>query len=404
MQHTQDASIWRNSTFVKLFTAFSIGNIGDWFDLFAMQIIFVYLWHVTPMTLSLLVIAYFAPILLLSKISGRVADLFNKLHLLISTDILAGLVTAILVFSPAPNIAIALVAFRSLIASLNNPAQQSIIKAVVVEAQVAQAKAWSRAIFQLARVIGPLLGAAVIAYFSPRACLAINALSFFISAIIMFTVPNHLPDMTVRPMAKNHFWQEWLAGWKVTIHKPLLLTAFGILLIALLAMMMAEAQLAILLYGVHPNEPAILGYMMCISGLGTLITLRALTKVKMTHTYGLWFGLGIVLSGLGYFGMGYYQAEFWLIWLLVSALLQGLGLGIAWVTYQHLLLREAAGEATVQVSGASLLLQRFAVIFGPYMGAELIAVYGSALSFMAVGILLAALGLLMLLFAKVLQH
>jgi hypothetical protein len=38
------------------------------------------------------------------------------------------------------------------------------------------------------------------------------------------------------------------------------------------------------------------------------------------------------------------------------------------------------------------------------MGAELIAVYGSALSFMAVGILLAALGLLMLLFAKVLQH
>lgn len=101
-------SIWKNKQYTKFFCSFTLSNIGDWFDFFALQIIFAHQFMASPMVLSSLLVIYMAPMAFLGMFSGIIADRFNKKIILISTDILSGLATIGLILSP--NMYISLVA------------------------------------------------------------------------------------------------------------------------------------------------------------------------------------------------------------------------------------------------------------------------------------------------------
>ncbi len=42
-------SIWQNFRFTRFFISFVTGNLDDWFDIFALQIIFVHEFHASPL-------------------------------------------------------------------------------------------------------------------------------------------------------------------------------------------------------------------------------------------------------------------------------------------------------------------------------------------------------------------
>ncbi|MCP4474021.1 MAG: MFS transporter [Gammaproteobacteria bacterium] len=181
-------SIWHNSDFVKFFLSFTIGNLGDWFDFFALQIIVVHRFGGSPVEVSLLIVVYMLPFALFSVFSGIVVDRFNKKWLLFFTDFFSGLLTLGMIFAPKMIILMPLIFIRSTISNFNSPSQQAAVKQLVLPQQLLKASAYSAIAFQLCRILGPLLGAVVIAHYSARFCLSINAVSFFVSAVILLSM------------------------------------------------------------------------------------------------------------------------------------------------------------------------------------------------------------------------
>ena len=49
-------SLWKNARFSRFFASMSMSNLGDWLDIFALQIIFVHAFHASPMTMGLLAV------------------------------------------------------------------------------------------------------------------------------------------------------------------------------------------------------------------------------------------------------------------------------------------------------------------------------------------------------------
>src|SRR3990167_3700517 len=123
-------SIWRNFKFTRFFASFSIGNVGDWFDIFALQIIFVHEFHASPIMMGILLLFYFLPSIILSPIAGVFADRISKRNLMLYTDATAAILTIGLYFSGNISEALILLFIRSSVVSFNIPAQQAYIKHV----------------------------------------------------------------------------------------------------------------------------------------------------------------------------------------------------------------------------------------------------------------------------------
>ncbi|MCF6765640.1 hypothetical protein L3V82_07635 [Thiotrichales bacterium 19S3-7] len=71
-------TIWKNHQFSRFFVSYTIGNIGDWFDIFALQIIFVLEWHASPIVLSIMILFYFLPSIILGPFAGALTDKVSK--------------------------------------------------------------------------------------------------------------------------------------------------------------------------------------------------------------------------------------------------------------------------------------------------------------------------------------
>jgi len=54
-------TIWHNHRFTRFLAAITINNLGDWFDIFALQIIFVREFNASPLMMSALAFLYFIP-------------------------------------------------------------------------------------------------------------------------------------------------------------------------------------------------------------------------------------------------------------------------------------------------------------------------------------------------------
>ena len=182
-------SLWKNTDFTRFFTSFSINSFGDWFDIFALQVIFVYQWGATPVIQSVLLLAFFAPSIFLSPYAGLLADRLNLRNMMVCTDSIATVLTVGLVLSQSIVAALILLVIRNSVNSFTTPAQQAYIKHIVHDDHLLKASSYTTIVAQVGKIMGPMLGAVVLTFASPRACLGINAVSYAISALILIGLP-----------------------------------------------------------------------------------------------------------------------------------------------------------------------------------------------------------------------
>jgi MFS transporter, DHA3 family, macrolide efflux protein len=71
------------------------------------------------------------------------------------------------------------------------PAQQGLIKQVVEERLILKAVSYNGTVNQLSKVIGLFIGGSLAAAVSPRLCILINAVAFFVSALIFWRIAKH---------------------------------------------------------------------------------------------------------------------------------------------------------------------------------------------------------------------
>jgi MFS family permease len=176
----------------------AVSVTGTWMQSLAMS------WLVLSLTssaikLSLVNVLQFAPTLVLGLVAGVIADRVPKRSLLVVTQSIAGLCSAILAYLIwSDNIDLWHVYLLALIVGINNsfdmPSRQAFVSEMVGREDLANAIALNSTLFNMGRLVGPALAGIVLGAFGVAACFAIDAFSY-LAVIFSLLMMRHLPKV-----------------------------------------------------------------------------------------------------------------------------------------------------------------------------------------------------------------
>lgn len=189
------ASAWqllRQPAFSRYFAGSFISNVGTWFQDIAAAIVIYQLTGSAVLVAGLAICAHGSS-LLLSPLGGQLADRFDRRRLLVIMHLVQGAAAAMLAILSILGIADLWTIFAVALVigvgrAVNNPTLQAMLPALVRPRDFAQATALLALTFNLARVIGPILGALLVATAGAGPSFAVNSASFFIFVALLLSL------------------------------------------------------------------------------------------------------------------------------------------------------------------------------------------------------------------------
>src|SRR5687768_13088045 len=170
-------------------TASAIDGLGSWAYL---TVLIVYVFDRTGSTtwIALLTASSWVPRFLLASYAGVLADRYERTRLMILSALLcyfAMAALAIVVAADGPlTLILALSATAAAMSSPYQPAASALTPELVPERDLAAANGLFSALESLVVVIGPGVGALLLLGDEPTAAIQLNALSFLVTAILVF--------------------------------------------------------------------------------------------------------------------------------------------------------------------------------------------------------------------------
>jgi len=253
-----------------------VSLIGTWIQRTTMGW-FVYRITGSAFLLGLVSFLSMIPSVFVSPFAGAWADKWNRLHMMIATQIaffLQTSVLAILVLSGVINSHVQyplliLSLLQGVIEAVDAPFRQSfVIDLVQKRSLLPNAIATNSAMFNGARLVGPAVGGLLIILFSEGVCFAINAISYLPVIVSLFfikiTYPPQLPDSesTLKKIGE---------GFKYTWHKiPIRFLIVNLAIYTIFAMSYTTL-LPIFAKDVLKGTSGTQGLLMSTSGIGALI-------------------------------------------------------------------------------------------------------------------------------------
>ncbi len=185
---------WRlvrdNANFRNLWFGQIVSLLGDWFNLIASATLIAVLTGSGAAVGGLFVVRMIAPFLV-SPFAGVLADRMNRKHLLIATDLVRGVVVLgfFLVREPGDVwLLYALTAVQLGISGFFFPTRNALLPDLVDRADLGAANALSSATWSVMLALGTALGGFVAGGFGVAVAFAVDALTFFVSALIIVRI------------------------------------------------------------------------------------------------------------------------------------------------------------------------------------------------------------------------
>ncbi|MGG2087023.1 MFS transporter [Priestia aryabhattai] len=239
--------LFANSSYKKLFISSTAASFGDLFDMFAMMTLFTYMWHANSLWITLIPVAYALPSILLSQAAGNLADRCDKVQLMFLSELVRLLFTCLLFFTNEPLLALGVLTLRSMSSVMKVPAQLAYVREVVKEEQLLQASTLQNIMFQIAKVVGPFLGAAALTFTTPKACILVNAAACIISIGVLFSLKKAGKNIQGQAARSSHQPKETYSnGWKIVFQHSILLRVVMLFHLSYFVVMLVDAQISII--------------------------------------------------------------------------------------------------------------------------------------------------------------
>lgn len=191
----------RHRNFGTYFVGNATAATGTWFQNLAAALVVYRLTH-DAFLLGVLNFCNFLPVLLLAPLAGAATDRYDRRHLLMATQLAAGVLAAVLAVIAWGGLAgvWVVVLFTALIgvaSALSSPASGAIIADVVPRDNLASAVALNSMTFSLARGIGPALAAVSVRTLGIPATFGLSSASYLLFVIaLLFVRTAHRPRVT----------------------------------------------------------------------------------------------------------------------------------------------------------------------------------------------------------------
>lgn len=320
----------------RFFAAHAQSSIGSGIALVGLPLLAYEQFH-TPWALAAVLLPELLPAVALGPLLGALADRLPRRTCMVAADGLRSLAFVSLALVPSLPLMVASALVAGIGTALFNPAALAALPGIAPGARRPAAMSLFAALDDLGLTVGPAVAGALLLLLGPHSLMAINAWTFFISAVVLSTLP--LPGRP--PRVKLSLLSALVSGSRQIVARPGVRTLLASSTVAVLCVGMVnvgEVVLARDLLGVSGSGLAAL---VTAAGIGTVIgsAVGARTRTSWHWRRAYLFGLGcmaadLVLCALApYFGL-----------LLATFALGGFGNGLALV-HDRLLLSHAVPEA-----------------------------------------------------------
>src|SRR6266704_3075755 len=269
--------VFRHRPFLIFWIGACISNIGNWTENAAQS------WAVTSQTIGdphqallveILQFADFCPVLLLALLAGVISDRVNRKVWLITLQasacvLGAGLAAAAFLGRATPWVVIVFTFLEGIVWALNGPVFLSVVPSLVPRAELDRALALNSVQFNMARLCGPMLAAALIGTIGVAGAFTFNACTFLPLLIALLVA---IPSTTApsRPK-KASIYDDIHEGLKFVWTTPgtRRLTIMGVLFMFLAAPL--QGLLPVFAQSVLKGGPTLFGLMLSAIGLGSIM-------------------------------------------------------------------------------------------------------------------------------------
>lgn len=241
----------------------------------------------------------FVPALIFSAYGGVVAERFERVRVMVTSDVVALFVQVGMVFVAATHgpviLAILLAAVGSAVQMVYPPAVAAMVPQIAGEDDLVAANAMQGAIDNLVVVVGPALGAILLLVGSVPVVFAVNALSFGVSALLVRTIGARSKTTDVTEGGTAGALRQMLVGLRAITHSSTvaLLVSFSVaasFIYGTDTVLFAPISKLQLGTGAHGY-----GYLLAGCGLGGLIAAGSINRVAASRRLGVWIVGGLVL-------------------------------------------------------------------------------------------------------------
>jgi len=263
-------ALLRDGNFTRYLIGSSVSTLGSGMSTVALAFAVLDMGGVTDLAIVLL--AREVPLIVFVLLGGVFADRIRRRTILVSTDVVKALtqgLTAVLFFSGSADlltVVVLQVAFGTA-GAFSSPATTGLVREVASDATLQEANALLQLSRSILNIVGPAVGALIVAAGSPSLALAIDAASFVVSAALTFSL--RLPGV-VRITGASIL-AELRGGWREFVGRPwavAMVVSFGLFQLTyfpalnVLGPSVAQTQL---------GGPATWGLILAIESVGAVV-------------------------------------------------------------------------------------------------------------------------------------
>jgi MFS family permease len=351
-----------------LISASAASQIGDWLYNAAL-LAYVFSTTDSAVWVGAATIGRLLPYVLLGPFGGAVADRYPRRTVLLVGDLLRLLLMVALAAVVAGEgpvaVVIGLTALSSAAGSAEQPAALALLPRLVGERRLGPANALLHTVQDLGVVVGPAIGAVLLAVSSASVAFLANAGTFAISALLIATLPRH----TSRGAKEHGAAAGVLAGVRTARITPFVIPLF--LLAAMVEFTYGAQTVQLVVYAEDALDLGTGGYgvLLAASGAGGLIS--ALFNGQLATSRRL----TLVVVGAAALACGtqfVYAGSELLVVAVVATVIGGAGLVSCEVVAETVLARVVPGETLGRVAGLFTATSIAAMVGGAVLASALV--------------------------------
>ncbi|ERN54620.1 MFS transporter [Alkalihalophilus marmarensis] len=393
--------LFKNKLFMKVFASYSISMFGIYFDRVAIFLLFAYVWQERPIMLAFIAVAIALPQVIISPFAGVFIEHRNKVKVMLAADFLTALFTFSLLFITNTWLFLTVLMLRSTIATVHFPAEQAIIKHIVPETLVLRAVSLNGISAQVARIIGPVIGATLAAIYSPLLCLFINGVSLLFSSLILLSVAKEKTDFSHPSIReKQPFREDLQEGLRIILQTKTLLICFGYSFLGFFALQMVDVQFPVLFRLIAPEHPELMGWIMSFVGIGSILIYGLMSKQKKMLYPAKLLMTSFACLAIVFISASFLTSGFPLSVPLLMSIILGIGVGLQMFVAQTVIQKETTGDTIARVSSLYHAIINVSILVAPLIGALLVELFSIYTVLKGSGILLLFIGSALLLTHK----
>jgi MFS family permease len=387
----------KHRAFVLLWSGQTLSRLGDFVYEIALS------WWILQKTgsaeaMGLMWVFVITPSVLLLLIGGAVVDRFPRVQVMLISDVGRALVVLLIAILARLNQLqlwhiYTVSFFFGMIDAFFTPAYNAIVPQIVPEADLPSANALTSISANLGRVVGPSLGAWIVAWLGTSSAFFINSASFFVSAC--FLIPLLFSNIPAPEPSENHLLADIRSGFDVVISTPWLwisILIFSLINVTLIGPYVVA--MPFLVSDFMKQDVQRLGLILSIFPIGYVIGGLWFGRYQRLPHRGVLMNITLALAAimLGIFGL---QLPLWI--LIGAALINGIALQAGSLAWTHLLQEKIPNEQLGRVSSIDQLGSTSLMPVGMFVAGLVTQALGPSPVFLMGGALTAAIGLLAIL-------